>query len=339
MNPAHAAPRPPSRQELRTHPAVRNYTLFSLASMFLLVVCLADRGLGWWCLMPAVVGGLSLLAHWSIGPPLVIVSLTGLLLSSSRYRPVYPYWGRDPVPTAMDLLLCAAVLGYVVGHYRLLSLVRHVFPADPRRPLRGPLANTARRRSADLVSAGEMTRLVLTLPLWTGTSILAWGWLIEEAPALDMPVRVWRTLRMVWAILAVLALTAIVAGYLRQTTATPEESLLYLQDQVLAADARRARPSPSLADVGAATRPARKGDVMRFWWRELGGWLLIGLGLLCFGVVWQFCKRRWLLEAMPMTVIGMMIFWGGIHLLKVAVAVRICQQAQDRLYPASKKKE
>ena len=72
---------------------------------------------------------------------------------------------------------------------------------------------------------------------------------------------------------------------------------------------------------------------MRFWWRELGGWILIGLGLACFAVVWQFCKHRWIVEAWPMTFIGMMIFWGGIHLLKVAMAARVCQQAQERLYP------
>ncbi len=60
---------------------MRNYTLFCLTALFLLVICLVDRGLGWWCLMPALIGGVALLAHWNIGPPLVVVSLTGLLLS------------------------------------------------------------------------------------------------------------------------------------------------------------------------------------------------------------------------------------------------------------------
>jgi len=68
---------------------------------------------------------------------------------------------------------------------------------------------------------------------------------------------------------------------------------------------------------------------MRFWWRELGGWLLICLGLLCFGVVWRFCKQHYVLESVPMTFIGMILFWGGIHLLKVAIAARVCQQAQE----------
>jgi hypothetical protein len=78
---------------------------------------------------------------------------------------------------------------------------------------------------------------------------------------------------------------------------------------------------------------------MRYWWRELGGWLLIGLGLFGFSLAWQFCKHRYILEAWPMTLIGIVVFWGGIHLLKVAVAARICQQAQDRLYPAPAPRE
>jgi hypothetical protein len=73
---------------------------------------------------------------------------------------------------------------------------------------------------------------------------------------------------------------------------------------------------------------------MRYWWRELGGWLLVGVGLLFFVLAYAFCDGRRMLEAWPVALMGIVIFWGGIHLLKVAMAARICQQAQDRLYPA-----
>lgn len=72
---------------------------------------------------------------------------------------------------------------------------------------------------------------------------------------------------------------------------------------------------------------------MRFWWRELSGWLLIGLGLLFFVLVYELCMTHFVVEAWPMAIIGMVVFWGGIQLLKVAIAARICQQTQDRLYP------
>ena len=147
--------------------------------MFLLVVSLVDCGLGWWSLMPALIGGLALLLQWSLGPPLVIVSLTSLLLVSSYYRRRYPYWARDQVPTMMDLLLCVAVLAYVIGHYRLLSLVRHVFPMDSRRPSNEN--EPARRRSVDGVDAWEMALLLLALPVWTGLSVVVWSWVMETS--------------------------------------------------------------------------------------------------------------------------------------------------------------
>jgi hypothetical protein len=72
---------------------------------------------------------------------------------------------------------------------------------------------------------------------------------------------------------------------------------------------------------------------MRFWARELAGWLLVLVGLYGFVLVYQLCLARRLLEAWPMALVAIIIFRGGIHLLKVAVAARVCRQAQDRLYP------
>ncbi len=69
---------------------------------------------------------------------------------------------------------------------------------------------------------------------------------------------------------------------------------------------------------------------MRFWIREILGWLLVGLGLyvflICFSLLVR--DRPLILEAGPLTLIGIIIFRGGIHLLKVAVAARICLYAQ-----------
>jgi len=73
---------------------------------------------------------------------------------------------------------------------------------------------------------------------------------------------------------------------------------------------------------------------MKYWWRELSGWLLIGLSLLGFVLVYELCMSHYVAEAWPMLIVALVIFWGGIQLLKVAIAARICQQAQDRLYPA-----
>ncbi len=126
---------PTTHGQLRSHPAVRNYMLWCLAALFLLVVCLAGRGLEWWCLVPALIGCLALLMNWHHGPPLVLLSLAVLqAMPGSRAHWSYWGWSRFQTPTVTDVVLCLAVLAYVVGHYRLLSLMRHIFPPDSRRP-------------------------------------------------------------------------------------------------------------------------------------------------------------------------------------------------------------
>jgi hypothetical protein len=76
---------------------------------------------------------------------------------------------------------------------------------------------------------------------------------------------------------------------------------------------------------------------MRFWIREIAGWGLVLLGLFVFVLVYGLCTHEpdhRYMEAMTMTVIGIFVFRGGVNVLKTAVAARVCQQAQDRLYPA-----
>lgn len=72
---------------------------------------------------------------------------------------------------------------------------------------------------------------------------------------------------------------------------------------------------------------------MTFWLREIAGWVLILLGLFIFYVclVLLTSGRPWILEAGPLTLIGIFVFRGGIHLLKVAVAARICLHAHRAL--------
>jgi hypothetical protein len=69
---------------------------------------------------------------------------------------------------------------------------------------------------------------------------------------------------------------------------------------------------------------------MRFWWREVAGWVLVLLGLLVFYECFAFVTAHAVFEAGALTVIGVVLFRGGIHLLKVAVAARIATQAQEQ---------
>jgi hypothetical protein len=72
---------------------------------------------------------------------------------------------------------------------------------------------------------------------------------------------------------------------------------------------------------------------MRFWTREVAGWVLLGLGLYVFYRSYSVLMDRTdhQIEGGILTIIGIFLFRGGIHLLKIAVAARVCMEAKESL--------
>lgn len=70
---------------------------------------------------------------------------------------------------------------------------------------------------------------------------------------------------------------------------------------------------------------------MSFWMREIAGWLLVLLGLLMMYECYNWLTQAQFIQAGPLTIIAIIVFRAGIHLLKVAVAARISLKARDRL--------
>lgn len=64
-----------------------------------------------------------------------------------------------------------------------------------------------------------------------------------------------------------------------------------------------------------------------YWIREIAGWVLLVLGLWLFYMSYVFVTNRSYVASGPTVLMGIVVFRGGIHLLKVAVAARVCQQA------------
>jgi hypothetical protein len=81
---------------------------------------------------------------------------------------------------------------------------------------------------------------------------------------------------------------------------------------------------------------------MIFWVREMLGWLLVGLGLYIFYIAMQMLLREGplILEAPGFIAIGFIVFRGGLHVLKVSVAARVCLDARKALEqePASRRR-
>jgi hypothetical protein len=84
--------------------------------------------------------------------------------------------------------------------------------------------------------------------------------------------------------------------------------------------------------------------MIHFWVREILGWVLVVIGLYLFMVtvailLTQPPQHPRILEAPALVIIGIIVFRGGIHLLKVAVAARVCMQTQTeaKKEPAAEK--
>jgi hypothetical protein len=69
---------------------------------------------------------------------------------------------------------------------------------------------------------------------------------------------------------------------------------------------------------------------MRFWTREAAGWALVAIGLVAFAASYLLLISLAYFEAVPLIFVGVIIFRGGIHLLKVAVAARVCMETAEK---------
>ena len=72
---------------------------------------------------------------------------------------------------------------------------------------------------------------------------------------------------------------------------------------------------------------------MSFWLREIVGWLMVVIGSFLLLQCYLLVKDKAIFEAGPLSVIAIIVFRGGIHLLKVAIAARICREARERSKP------
>ncbi len=70
---------------------------------------------------------------------------------------------------------------------------------------------------------------------------------------------------------------------------------------------------------------------MIFWVREIAGWALLLLGLAAFAKVYELASEAEyrIFEIIIMTVVGVFVFRGGIHLLKVAVAAGLPRRPEE----------
>lgn len=237
-------------------PVIRTYQLAALGALLVVTVNLLDGRLGVWTLIPLLLGSLVLLTGWSSGG-LVVLGVTFLMvlchrLGSSPHDLLFrilagypPTLRRPPRPTLIgELSLCTALVMYVACQYRLVGLTGRLFPAEQREnnPWWGHSARSAthsrkevepwQRRPAGRASATELYGLMLAAlacpvaatVLWLLANVLRGPEVLRRNEE--------RVVLVIWFMASILVGAYAVLSYMRQTQASPDEQMMYLQDQL-----------------------------------------------------------------------------------------------------------
>jgi hypothetical protein len=223
-------------------PIVRDYMIVCLVSLFLIMLLLLQEGLGWWSIVPVLLGAIGILTTWGLFPSLVLACLVVLMIVRRRMYGI-PWGYRLESSFLFDVALAMLTLAYLSGAMRLLALVRSTVPVDVRQARRPParrvrgrwfLPREATKRSSFNVPSQEIVSLLFATPAFVAAAFLSWVFLAN----LSVPEwfqagdAAWRLVVAVWAGGIVLATIGVVLAFLDRIHATPEESLLYLQDQL-----------------------------------------------------------------------------------------------------------
>jgi hypothetical protein len=265
---------------------VRNYTFLCLVALLVtllgLMMALPRRPV--WLLVPIIAGLGGLLLRWRWAPFLFLATLGGVLCFDASLRASFrgrPVPGSSP---AVDLLLGAAALAYVAGHYRLQGLVRAVFPHDPRRPgtaprrpgRRRPPAQVSARRSPGLAVPGELVWFLVALPVWVPLGLLAFrllvlvgtpelfddqlrtaggNWADVEDVLVSLVTLVWRGRLLLWVLGFGTLLAFGLIDYLGWARASRAEAAVFLADTVW----RETRREQRLANAWRVWERWRRG--------------------------------------------------------------------------------
>jgi hypothetical protein len=234
--PKPAAPPPADQRALA-------YLVAGAVSLALLVLIQVRQG-QWVAanLLLVVIGGWGLLARFRVAPVLVLL-LVALGEVLRRYFSLDFRWEmerqQETTLRPVDVLRSVAVLGYVVAHYRLQGLHRHIFPPDYRlaaqHALRGPglhwgRAHVERRRGAQTMPPLEVPLFILSLPVFALLGQLAWNTLAHPRDVLEWDPWIGRLAVILVTLVLAVTLTAALLRTWRRRQMVPDEARLLLQD-------------------------------------------------------------------------------------------------------------
>jgi hypothetical protein len=231
-----------------TDPGVLVYTLLCAVALAVLWLALGQSGIGVLSFVPLLVGVSGVLLRFRWTPALVLLCIAAALFYEQiQMGPFLWRWQTQASDLRLlDLLLCGSLLLFVSAHYRLQGLLLNIMPVDPRRreilphsrqrrPGREPRMKAPvlhARRSSSLVSPGELTLLLLTLPLWVLLGQVLWKAFAMERDVLNLPPWLVRLIVMIWVLGIVLYLGATFLRHLERRRMSTAEGRLLLQEDL-----------------------------------------------------------------------------------------------------------
>ncbi len=248
-----SADKPPSVLPV-TRPFFDAYTVTCLIALAVIFTVELPQGPSLATPLLLMVGLAGVLLRWRVAPLLlVLLFATGHLLQQERLMGMGIMLHQARLLQPTDVALCAAMLAYVVAHYRLQALTRHVFPIDPgrrepvprvgarsgdRAPTGGRGRIIRRCRSWSLVTPEEVGWLILALPIPALLAQLLWNVLNRQWNVLGLPVVVGRVVLVMWVFAVGAFVIAALLGQWRLRRLSAAEATLFLQD-VLWKETRR----------------------------------------------------------------------------------------------------
>jgi hypothetical protein len=176
----------------------QHYRVLCGLALGVIFLILLQQGLVPFAIVAALLGSVALVLRIHMSPLLVLIAVVGGQLYLQHDLPA---WRPRNLLQIEDVMLCAAMLAYVAGHYRLLSLWTHILPPDPRQRRH---QGAVQHRPAALMSRGELAWFVVQLPLFALLAQGAWMVLSPRRQLLGLSEKWMQLLQLAWGLALVL---------------------------------------------------------------------------------------------------------------------------------------
>ena len=175
-------------------------------------------------LFVAFIGTLGILYRVRLSPIFVLIALAvPQLIEQHQTNLLFqPDFRRFRFLDISDVLLCIAMLTYLIGQYRLHGLWFGILPGDPR--------HADRARSEGSLSAAEMVALIFPVPIFALLAEFAAVLLKQHWTFLDVKPREQQSLVVAWSLLLAMFLGAQAFRYWKRLQMDRFSAQLLLQD-------------------------------------------------------------------------------------------------------------